>query len=84
MIKPTSKAPNIAVSIVSSDDRDDLYAELCCGDMQYGEVALVEDKSKFVLKIFMSPDRPVLEFDAVEFAASIDEAITRLRKLEGQ
>ena len=80
---PTSKAPSISVSIVSSNDREDLYAELCYGDTQFGEIALAEDKSKFILKIFILPDMSVLEFDAIEFSASINEAINRLKRLEG-
>ncbi|MGL4860953.1 MAG: hypothetical protein ACRC5A_14740 [Enterobacteriaceae bacterium] len=69
-------------SVVSSMDRDDLYAELSCDGVQWGELTLSNDKKSFNLTIYPDTDN-VLSFDSDAFTLLIQKAKSELLRIEG-
>lgn len=68
-------------SVGSSMDRDDLYAELSFNRVQWGEIALSEDR-KTVNIIIYPDDNNVMEFKYDEFLSLIERAKKHLLELE--
>lgn len=69
-------------SIGSSMNRDDLYAELSSGEVQWGEIVLSEDRTS--VNIIIYPDyEETLNFNYKDFLTIIETAKRRLLEIEG-
>ncbi len=73
----------IDVVVTTSMDRPEPFAELFVGRLQWAEVALARDGSSRIT-LFPPLDGQPYEFHLVEVKAALEEAESRLRKLEGE
>ncbi|MDL2320846.1 hypothetical protein LJC47_00655 [Desulfosarcina sp. OttesenSCG-928-B08] len=71
----------LTYGVVSSMDREDLYAELRCDKYQFGEI-LVDDHLSFKIKIYSPKENGRWEFDYDEFCKLISIAKKQLEELE--
>ena len=68
--------------IVSSDHRDDLYAELLLNDVQWGELTLRDDKKAVNIIIYPNGEGSNLQFCYDEFMELLYKARKRLLEVE--
>ncbi len=65
--------------ICSSDSRDDLYVELLCDDVQFGEIILDEAKSRFSIKLYSPLEGDSWLFDFNEFRDLVERALEHFK-----
>jgi hypothetical protein len=73
----------IEVTVTTTDEREDVFAELFVDGIQWGEVTLVPGTGTTTVTIFPSLDGEPYRFSVEELKRALDEAVTRLRKVEG-
>lgn len=69
--------------IVSSMDRDDLYAELMWDNVQWGEIAIEQLSGLLKLTLYPSPDGRPWVFDLLAAQGVLEAASKRLLEVEG-
>jgi hypothetical protein len=72
----------IEVTVTTTDDREDMFAELFADGTQWGEVTLDPDTGEAGLTIFPSLNGVSYRFSVADVRRALDEAETRLQRLE--
>jgi hypothetical protein len=73
----------IEVTITTTDEREDMFAELFVDGTQWAEVTLVPGTGTSTVTIFPPLDGEPYRFSVDEIKRALDEAVMRLRKVEG-
>ena len=69
--------------VVSSPEREDLYAELMIDNMQWGEIAIDESSGTTTVKIFKATPAERLEFKTDDLLDFLRAANSRLKEVYG-
>jgi len=72
----------IEVTVTIDEHREDMYAELFAGPVQWGEVRLAAAGTDAIVTVFPPLDGKAYQFTVVAMQRALHEAVSRLRKVE--